>query len=497
MPLRLTCRYAIALVWLTLAPIADVSAEEDKPHGADDPATSFLALHPDNPHYFQWHGDPTILVTSGEHYGAVLNLDFDYVTYLDELQRHGLNHTRTFSGVYRENAKAFRITDNTLAPAANRFICPWARSDQPGYNAGGNRFDLTKWDEKYFRRLKDFLSQAAGRGIIVELTLFCPMYNDAMWDDCPMKSSNNINGVGDCAREEVYTGKQHDLMELQLALIDKIVRELRDFGNVYYEVCNEPYFGGVTIDWQRAIVAAIAHGERDFPRRHLISLNIANGRQKIEQSFPNVSIFNFHYCVPPDTVAMNDALNKVIGENETGFRGSDDLLYRTEGWDFLMAGGAIYNNLDYSFTVKHPDGSLSDYTSPGGGSVALRKQLGILKVFFNQLDFVHMQPDDSVVRRLSPKLSVSALSQHRQDYAIYIHVPLPNKPKNLLDHVRDNIEATIVLDLPAGHFDAQWLNTVTGKIEKKESFQQGTGDRTLVSPKFSNDVALRVTRTRP
>ena len=101
-----------------------------------------LALHPDNPHYFLWQGAPTLLVTSGEHYGGVLNLDFDYVRYFDELQRNKLNLTRTFSGVYRETSAAFGITDNTLAPLPERFICPWARSQTPGYAEGGNKFDL-------------------------------------------------------------------------------------------------------------------------------------------------------------------------------------------------------------------------------------------------------------------------------------------------------------------------------------------------------------------
>ena len=36
-----------------------------------------ISLHPDNPHYFLFRGKPTVLITSGEHYGAVLNLDFD------------------------------------------------------------------------------------------------------------------------------------------------------------------------------------------------------------------------------------------------------------------------------------------------------------------------------------------------------------------------------------------------------------------------------------
>ena len=57
-----------------------------------------LALHPDNPHYFLWRGKPTMVVTSGEHYGAVLNQDFDYRKYLDTLARDGMNGTRVFVG---------------------------------------------------------------------------------------------------------------------------------------------------------------------------------------------------------------------------------------------------------------------------------------------------------------------------------------------------------------------------------------------------------------
>lgn len=37
-----------------------------------------ISLHPENPHYFLFRDKPTILITSAEHYGAVINLDFDY-----------------------------------------------------------------------------------------------------------------------------------------------------------------------------------------------------------------------------------------------------------------------------------------------------------------------------------------------------------------------------------------------------------------------------------
>src|SRR5689334_180782 len=81
-----------------------------------------ISLHPDNSHYFLFRGKPTVLVTSGEHYGAVLNLDFDGAKYLKALAVDGLNLTRTFSGAYCEPQGAFNIAENTLAPKPGRLI---------------------------------------------------------------------------------------------------------------------------------------------------------------------------------------------------------------------------------------------------------------------------------------------------------------------------------------------------------------------------------------
>src|SRR6185295_12142110 len=297
-----------------------------------------LALHPDNPHYFLFRGQPAVLITSGEHYGAVLNLDFNYVRYLDTLAADGLNLTRTFTGAYVEPAGAFNIASNTLAPRTERFICPWARSDTPGYARGGNKFDLAKWDEGYFTRLKDFVAQADKRGVIVEMNLFCPFYEEAQWKLSPQNAANNINRLGLVGRTNVYTLDQHGgLLAVHEAMTRKIVTELKEFDNVYYEICNEPYFGGVTLEWQRRMADVIAETEKDFGGRHLISQNIANGKAKVTNPHPAVSIFNFHYASPPDTVGLNYGLNKVIGDNETGFKGTNDTHYRMEAWEFILA----------------------------------------------------------------------------------------------------------------------------------------------------------------
>jgi hypothetical protein len=441
-----------------------------------------IALHPENPHYFLYHGKANVLITSGEHYGAVLNPDFDYITYLDELASKGLNLTRTFSGSYAELGGTFQISHNTLAPAPGKLLSPWARSSEPGYRNGGNKFDLQKWDDRYFRRLKAFISAAQQRNIIVEFTFFCPFYEDTLWTLSPMNSLNNINGLKRLSRNDVYTlHKNGSLLQYQEKMVSKIVQELKDFGNVMYEICNEPYFGGVELAWQRHIAGIIRDAEKDFSARHLITQNIANGNSKIEDPIPAVSVFNFHYAWPPVTVALNYHLQKVIGDNETGFRGNSDSTYRMEGWRFILAGGGLFNNLDYSFTAGHEKG---DYayppTQPGGGSAALRNQLGWLKRFMESFDFINMRPDSTTVTGGLPGNAVAqTLSETGKQYAIYIY---------------GGRRVDLELELPRGNYTAEWLNTLTGQYSGKRSLKHAGGKAVLSSPEYSEDIALRIVK---
>lgn len=436
-----------------------------------------IQLHPDNPHYFLWRGKPTVLITSGEHYGAVLNRAFNYKKYFKTLESHGFNLTRTFSGAYCEPPGAFKIQNNTLAPAKSHLICPWARSNTPGYANGGNKFDLTKWDSAYFKRLRDFVAEASKNGVVVELVLFCPFYKDDMWKLSPMNAANNVNGIGKMKRIKVYTLNHPKLLAMQDAMVRKIVEELRDFDNVYYEICNEPYFGGVTLEWQNHIAKTIVKAETNFKAKHLIAQNIANKSKKVVNPNPNVSIFNFHYAKPPKAVTENYGLNKVIGDDETGFAGSEPKPYRLEGWDFIIAGGAVYDNLDYSFTVGHEDGT-AKINAPGGGGPVLQKQLEILKDFINSFDFIRMKPDNSVIKGGVPdKATAHALVQVGRAYAIYIN---------------GGSEAKLIVELPKGTYRAEWVNTKTGKLDKTETFRHANGDWMLHSPKYVDDIALRI-----
>src|SRR5262249_55301023 len=147
----------------------------------------------------------------------------------------------------------------------------------------------------------------------------------------PWSTNNNVNAVGHVARTNVYTLEQHGgLLPFQQRLVRKFVEELKDFDNVYYEICNEAYFGGVTLEWQRHIADVIMDAQKAHRHPKLISQNFANGASHVVNPHPAVAIYNFHYASPPNAVEMNYHWNKVIGDNETGFRGTNDAPYRME-----------------------------------------------------------------------------------------------------------------------------------------------------------------------
>ena len=67
----------LGVATVTLAVLLAASGTDAQTRGVREA----ISLHPENPHYFLWRGRPTILITSAEHYGAVLNLDFDFRRY--------------------------------------------------------------------------------------------------------------------------------------------------------------------------------------------------------------------------------------------------------------------------------------------------------------------------------------------------------------------------------------------------------------------------------
>jgi hypothetical protein len=180
-------------------------------------------------------------------------------------------------------------------------------------------------------------------------------------------------------------------------------------------------------------------------------------------------------------VALNYGLNKVIGDNETGFKGTNDTHYRMEAWQFILAGGGLYNNLDYSFVAGREDGAfVYPAKQPGGGNPVFRRQMRTLTRFIHGFDFIRMKPDGSVVKGgLPEKAKAYALVEPGKQYGIYVF---------------GGTQTDLELELPAGNYQAEWLDPVTGKTGPKTRLKHAGGSAVLKSPGYAPDIALRIMR---
>lgn len=463
-----------------------------------------LSLHPDNPHYFEYKGKPLLLITSGEHYGAVINRGFDYQKYLETLSKDNLNLTRIFCGTYVESPGSFGIMNNTLAPPSESFLAPWKRTNVEGNKGGGTKFDLDQWDPEYFERLKGFLTEAAKHDIIVEVTLFSSIYSDLSWSYCPLYHESNINQTDIIDRIKVHTPDNGNLMQYQEKFVQKLVTELKDFDNIYYEIQNEPWsdnsdeFYAINPSdsstqlywrrkadlpndaanaWQKRIGELIVKTESNFEQQHLIAQNYCSFMYPIKEVNDYVSIINFHYAFP-QAVEYNYGYELPVGFDEDGFCGSGDSRYRANAWNFILAGGGIYNNLDYSFFVGYEDGTLVN-EAPGHGSESLRKQLAFLKSFMEGFDFIRLKPSRHLVK-LAPGTVPQVLANEGKEYAVYLN---------------GGFRCDLQLYLPPGKYHATWLNTVSFGTEKSEEFDHKGEVKTLISPEYDGDIALKIIRT--
>jgi hypothetical protein len=485
-----------------------------------------IRLHPDNPRWFEWRGKAVALITSGEHYGAVLNPDFDFRRYLETMQHDGMNYTRLFAGTYVEPPGAFGIERNTLAPARGRFLAPWSRSERPGYAGGGNRFDLDRFSPEYLARLKEVITEASRRGIVVELTLFTSTYGESQWALHPFNPTNNIQSLAVSDWRKLHTlpanagASERETMPstpvespdrliparamvYQEKLVRWLVRELQDFDNLFFEIQNEPWSDNHTmgdyvnpyltdkhsfpnavevttpdsVAWQRAIARVIVGEESRMRRHHLIAQNIANFRLPLNDGdlVSEAAIVHFHYAYP-EALTWNRGLKRVIGCDETGFAGGADATYRWQAWNFVFSGGGLFNNLDYSFTVGREDGTDSANKAPGGGSPTLRRQLRVLSDFLHGFDLAALQPDADFVLR-APGVVTRTLSSPGKAYAVYV------QGRGLTN---------LSLNLSKGSWTVEWVSTEDGSVLKREAVSSEGKPIELMSPPFTDSVALKL-----
>jgi len=459
-----------------------------------------IRQHPDNPHYFLFRGMPTILVTSAEHYGAVINLDFDYIPYLDTLHAYGLNYTRIYPGTLLETDGAF-VKDNTLGPRCGRHIVPWARSTIPGF-ALGNRFDLDKWDPAYFERLRDFIVQAGKREIVVELCLFNGMYEE-FWPVNPLYHENNLQGIGTCRFNEFQTLADKPLVARQEAFVEKIIREVNDFDNIILEIVDEPSIWDAPPAefraWTLHMLEFAYNVETKLSKRHLIA-QMQDGKKDSPADFadhPLVSVITGQYTYGSTwdgalrVLELEYEHDKPVEFNETnrfpaGYKGDVVSSSRTEAWEFIVGGGAGFNQLNSIYTILNPAGKAPENEKT---LTALQN----LKNFIYGFDFVKMRRDMGCIRGGAPSGAfASGMSEPGRQYALYMHHSEIDDSRTIYIVRPGEYQEKIQMDIGKGDYIMDWVDPASGRTIRSEQFAHNGGIRIFTTPVYSIDIALRI-----
>jgi len=465
-----------------------------------------IALYPENPHYFLFRQQPAILITSAEHYGAVINLDFNYSAYLEVLAAYDLNYTRIYAGAYIEPEHYF-IKDNTLGPRPGRYCLPWASSSQPGWPYGGNLFDLDAWNEDYFTRLKDFIAQAGHKGVVVEICFYNAMYPDT-WENMPLYHANNIQGISHCACKDFQTLKDSRLVAYQEAYVRKITQEVNSFDNVILEICDEPGLHGTPPEeytpWIDRMVNVICETERSLPVKHLIGQQVCGvlGGPGDFSAHADVSVIIGQYI--QDTIgAQFGAMHlldteyahpKPIELNETAYypiwyEGDREAASRVEAWEFLVGGGGSFNQLNGLFSNINP-------TAANCGNEVILNALKILKDFLYSFNFTRMHQERNLITSGIPSGAVArAISEPGQQYAVYLHHSRLDPGHYIVQP--GNYQAQLQVNLPASSYRIEWVEPATGQVTQSTSLQHAGGEAVLISPAYTIDIALRMTKAPP
>jgi len=464
-----------------------------------------IRVHPENPHYYLYDGRLTVLVTSAEHYGAVVNGAFDYVAYFDSLARYGLNYTRIYPGFLFEPTDKF-IRDNTLAPRPEDLILPWARSREPGFALGGNKFDLDAWNPAFFQRLTDFVAQADRRGVVVEICFFNCQYPDT-WPFSPLFGPNNIQGIGLGDHNLPQTLDEPGLARYEEAYVRRITQAVNAFDNVILEICDEPLIFATPPDkagaWISHMVDAIRDTEAALPKQHLIGQQVQGplGGPCDFSGDPRVPIIVTQYVWETGDQQLGGikALEceydheKPIELNETDYypvwyKGDKVGASRVEAWEFMVGGGASFNHLNGLYTVQNPAGDTPDNAQICG---ALRNLMRFLYGF----DLLRMRRDQTIAVRGAPaNVHCRGISEPGKQYAIYLHHSIQEKPSAYIVSPGSYVEE-IEIPLPAGAYRAEWIDPATGAVVRRDEIR-ATGETCILgTPEHAVDIAVAIRRT--
>jgi hypothetical protein len=438
-----------------------------------------------NPRYFEDENGKAIYLT-GSHTWTNLSdrgttnpptpLNFD--AHLDMLKANNHNFMR----LWRPIGESTKYREDEGDPYTYNAQHPWARTGSTLAADGKPKFDLNKFDESYFTRLRQRVVAAKEHGIYVGVMLFEGFgleINVEGWEWHPFNRSNNVNGVNGDTNNDGKGKETHTLnvdamvTRLQEAYVKKVIDTIGDLDNVIYEVANETVKGSLA--WQTHIAKFIQQYESTKPKQHPVGITVPywNGEYSTIVSMDSSTITWTSPEQPYGSDPSAWKYNPPVGDGKKVILSDTDHLWGRGGTvDWVWKTFTRGHNTLYMDNLRTADEQ--PFVRNGenmAGHLAMRKNMGYTNRYAQKMDMNNMKPSTTVC---STKY---CLAEAGQEYLVY-QPGSGSFTVNLTGHVAE--------------FTVEWFEPATGKTTAAGRVTGGSVKQ--FNPPFLGDAVLYLRR---
>lgn len=448
--------------------------------GPAAPAKGPLRVHPKNHRYFTDGSGKAVLLTGSHTWAAFQDTRYadwpsppamDFDAFLNFLRRHNHNFVRfrTWESTYNPNVKQGTIYYEPM---------PYERTGPGAALDGKPKFDLDRFNQAYFDRLRARVAAAREKGVYVSVMFFCGSSVEGKgnvggdpWRGHPFNSENNVNGIEGGGR------KFHSLADpavtaRQEGFIRKIVDSVGDLDNVLYEIANEDTGNAADTAFQYHMIRFVKDYEATKSKQHPVGMTA---------QYPNGSDAVLHespadWISPVAKVPAADGGKVILNDSDHCYfwielKADGVAAQRAWVWkNFTRGYQCIFMDpyLDPSKDAgrNNPSGNKPDpYWDP------LRDAMGLSRWYATRMNLAETAPHGELAS------SGFCLANPGQEYLVY----LP-----------EGGEVTVDLSAATGQVAVEWMNPVQGTTT--ESGPIAGGAQRVLKPPFGGDAVLHLRR---
>ena len=451
-----------------------------------------------NPNYFVDSSGKAVLLTGSHTWnnlqdwganGSIQSLDFN--AYVNMLKTWHQNFTLLWHTELPHfcNLPTGDVTDYDVREH------PWLRTGPGVATDGKPKFDLTRFDQGYFDRLRARVVQLQETGIYAGVYFFTGEWVASFRcgdgkDGYPFSGANNINGVtdGGGGSESVTMTAPNAITHFQDAYVRKTIDTLNDLPNVLWIVSEEAPSGS---DWWNDHLIAVARSyEATKPLKHPIGYGVKSDSEdaalynsNADWVAPAVRISPISSCgsgTPACKVNINDSDHSYFGQMWK----DSDRDNRNFFWKNFAGGNSVVFMDPY--TVYYPRENRNLCASPLNGICSgvdkrwdnVRATMGYIRSYADRMNLVAMTPRPSL-----SSTGVALANTAAVDSELLVYSPYGGGFSVNLSHTTRTLSV-------------EWLNPATGVKTAAGTVRGGSASQAF-NPPFSGDAVLYLVDASP